>query len=289
MPVFERGYTHWTPSGLPVDPPWWAIARRGMVAPLQHRGLVLLVVLAWSPALYKGFLIFSKLRAGDMVELIAGKSWSSIAPAGFLTFLDFQQYAAFFFMVLIGARLIADDRRDNGLSLYFSRPLGLTDYVIGKMLIVLGWYFAVTLAPACVLCLFAYLVDPTAAGVNVLLLTPLRLVAYCGFSGVIMSLVLLSFSSLGKRTVFIIVWWTVLIMGTKAVAAVLRNVDAGWLRIVDFTGQFHNVGTLVLAGDTGGNSGATISPWVSLLVCAGWAALSVAILRRQVRPVEVVA
>ena len=32
--------------------------------------------------------------------------------------------------------LIATDRRDNGLSLYFYRPLGLASYLAGKVLII---------------------------------------------------------------------------------------------------------------------------------------------------------
>ncbi len=288
MPVFERGYTHWTTSGLPVDPPWWAIARRGLVAPLQHRIMLLLLFLAWIPAVVKGGIIFFKARAGELLDLVAGNSWTSIEPAGFLAYVEGQRFFVFLFMVLIGARLIATDRRENGLSLYFSRPLGVTDYVVGKVLIVLGWYFAVTLMPACVLCLFAYLIDPSAAGADVLLLTPLRLVLYCGLSGTIMSLVLLSFSSLGKRTVFIVVWWTVLYMGSEAVGLVLKIAGLSWLQIVDFAGQFQNAGTLLFPGGTTEEPDITVSPWISLMVCAGWAALAIAILRRQIRPVEVV-
>ena len=33
MPVHERGYTHWNPSGARVDPPWLVIARRGLLPP----------------------------------------------------------------------------------------------------------------------------------------------------------------------------------------------------------------------------------------------------------------
>ena len=31
MPVYDRGYTHWEPSGRPSYPAWWVIARRGIV------------------------------------------------------------------------------------------------------------------------------------------------------------------------------------------------------------------------------------------------------------------
>lgn len=289
MPVFERGYTHWTPSGLPVDPPWWVIARRGLAAPLQQRGMLFLLFLAWVPAIIKGGYIFVHARAGDLLDLVAGSRWRSIEPAGFLTFVEGQRFFVFLFLVLVGARLIATDRRENGMSLYFSRPLGVTEYVAGKVLTILGWYLAVTMLPACLLCLFAYLVDPAAGGLNLLLLTPLRLMVYCGFTGTVLSLVLLSFSSLGKRTMFIVVWWTVLYIGGTTVAKVLGLVGADWVQIVDFAGQFQNAGTLILPGGDPQEAPLSLSPWLSLAICLGWAALAAAILRRQIRPVEVVA
>ena len=56
----------------------------------------------------------------------------------------------FVLLAIIGAGLIATDRRENGLSLYFSRPLGLLDYIGGKALtIVVFFYCLVTLAPVC--------------------------------------------------------------------------------------------------------------------------------------------
>ncbi len=284
MPVYERGYTHWTPSGLAADPPWWAIARRGLVAPLQRRAFLFLVFMSWIPAIVKGGIIYFKAKAGQILDLAAGSAWTSIAPGGFLSYVESQRFFVFLFTALVGASLIARDRRENGLSLYFSRPLGVSSYVAGKGLVILGWYLAVTLVPAWVLCIFAYLVDPTATGVQVLLLTPLRLLVYCLASGVIVSLVLLAFSSLGKRTIFIVVWWTVLYMGSEAVGNLFSLVGVKSMQIVNFGGQFHNAGTLLFAAPPR----LDVSPWVSLGVCLLWAGGAILVLRKQIRPVEVV-
>jgi len=285
MPVYERGYTHWAASRERVTPPWWVIARRGLLEPLQKRGYLFLLFLAWMPAIVKGAIIYFKARAGDLVDIAAGGEWTSIDPAGFLAFVDGQRFFAFLFTTLIGARLMAMDRRENGLALYFSRPLSRVDYVAGKTLIVLGWYLAVTVAPAWILCLFAYLVDPAAAGADLLLLTPLRLAVFGLIGGTGISLVLLAFSAMGTRTIFIVVWWTVLYMGTDAIGAIFAAVGVPRLQVVNFAGQFSNAATGLFAAAPRFSA---IPPWVSLLICGGWAAVAIAILRRRIRPVEVV-
>lgn len=283
MPVYDRGYTHWEPSGRHSLPAWLIIARRGIIEPLKKRWLLLLVLAAWVPAIVKGGIIYFKLKAGDMVDLVGG-DWTSIEPAGFLNYLDKQHFFVFVIMAVVGAGLVATDRRDNGLSLYFSRPLDLKGYVAGKVSILLVFYSLVTLLPAVTLCVFAYLVAPEATGPELLLLTPLRLLVYCLLTGTSMALVLLAFSSMGKRSIFVMVWWAVMVMGTKTLAAIAAALDRGSLQVLDFMAQYDNAGT-VLFGD---GQHLEVSRWVSLAAILFWTGLALWTLRRRIRPVEVV-
>ncbi len=284
MPVHERGYTHWQPSGLRADPPWWVIARHGLTAPLHKRGNLALLVLAWIPALVMGVQIYIKVKAGQLAELAAGVGWGDISAAGFLTFVDRQDFFVFLVIAILGAGLVARDRQDNGLSLYFSRPLSLADYLAGKGLVILGGYLAVTLAPALLLCLFAYLVEPAALGLELLLLTPLRLAVLTGLTGAALALVMLAFSSLGTRPVLVIVWWAVLCLGGDAVGNIGESVGADVLQYANFLDHWENAGSLLM----GGGARLPISPWGSLAVCVAVTAAAVAVLRARVRPVEVV-
>ncbi len=283
MPVYDRGYTHWEPSGGRALPAWLVIARRGIIEPLKRRMLLLLLVLAWLPAFGKGVVIYLKLRAGELTDLIGG-DWSSIDAGGFLSFLEWQRFFVFTFLAIIGAGLIASDRRDNGLSLYFSRPLDLPSYVGGKTLIILFYYFMVTLFPVYALCLFSYLIAPDATGMSMLLLTPLRATLYCALSGISMALVLLSFSSMGTRSIFVMVWWTILIWGTEAIGAIARGLGKNSFEALNFLGQYHNAGSLLFGADPS----LGINPWISLVVVTVWTALAVFVLRKNIRPVEVV-
>jgi len=284
MPVYDRGYTHWEPSGRRAWPAWWVIARRGIGAGLKHKGVLFMALVSLVPAVVKGTIIYFSLKAGELTRLLGG-GWTSIEPEGFLRFLEMQRFAVFAVMAVVGAGLIAQDRRDNGLSLYFSRPLGLRDYLAGKALIVVFFYCLLTLIPVWLLCVFAYLIAPEATGLQLLLLTPLRAAIYCLLTGVSMGLVLLAFSSMGKRTIFVMVWWTILVMGSEAIGGIARGLGKDSFEAVNFLGQYHNAGALIF----GAGPRLGVSQPVSVLVVVLWTAFAVAVLRRRIRPVEVVA
>ena len=283
MPVYDRGYTNWDPPNERTWPAWWVIAKRGIAEPLKRRWLLMLVILAWGPAFGKGVAIYFKLKAGDIADLLGG-DWVSIDPAGFLSFLETQRFFVFAILAIIGAGLIATDRRDNGLSLYFSRPLGLKDYVGGKAAIILFYYFMVTLFPALALCLYSYLIAPDANSMDLLLFTPLRILIFCTATGLSISLVLLAFSSLGTRSIFVMVWWTIMVMGTEVISAFADVFNKGGIQVVNFLGQYHNAGSLVF----GSAARLDVSPWLSLVVALGWTAAAIAVLRWRIKPVEVV-
>lgn len=81
-----------------------------------------------------------------------------IDAAFFATFLSVQAAIAFVLALIVAPPLLARDLANNGLALYFSRPLGRADYVLGKMAAPLLLLSAVTWAPGLLLfALQAYL------------------------------------------------------------------------------------------------------------------------------------
>ena len=284
MPVHERGYTHWSPSGLRADPPWLVIARRGLRPTLKRRWPLLLCFAALVPAIAKGAIIFVNVRAGGMLGQFMGTGWSSVSPEGSLTFIEVQRFFVFLATLILGAGLIARDKQDNGLSLYFSRPISLADYLGGKTLVVLAGYLTVTLAPCLLLCLFAYLIDPATAGLETLLLTPLRLGVVTVFTGIGLALVLLAFSALATRTVLVVVWWAVLCLGGEVVGTIGDALGLDSFQYLNFLGHWHNAASLVM----GGGAQLPIPQLASLLICLGLIAGALAVLRQRIKPVEVV-
>lgn len=281
MPVYERGYRGWERSQRRAAPAWWAIARRGIAEPLKRRGFLFLLVVAWVPAIVKGGILYFTYKMGELSKLVGGQ-WTDISAAGFRSYLEWQTPWVLIILAIVGSGLITRDREDNGLALYFARPLGLGDYVLGKGLITLFYYFAVTLLPVWALCLFGYLSTQGATGLEMLVAIPLRALVYCTLAGTSFSLVLLALSSMGTRTVFVALWW-VLLFATEGLADIMAMFRPE-LRILDFAGQHLNMGALFLGGS--GMDG--VSPWVSLAVVLALIAAGLGVLRARVKPVEVV-
>ncbi len=277
MPVYERGYRRWERSGNRPTPAWWAMARRGITSHLKKRGFLLLLAAAWVPAVVKGgFIYFS-----DVTRLL-GTSWSDVTPAGFLEFLVWQSPFVLIVTAVVGSGLITRDREENGLALYFSRPLTLRDYIAGKAAIIIFFHWAVTLFPLVVLSLFGYAVTHEATGSDLLVWIPLRGLLFCSLSAISMALVLLALSAMGRRTVFVALWWILLVAGSETIAEIMGQFRP-WLKIVDFAEQYLNAGApLFGVARLDG-----VSPLSSLALVIGYTLLAVLILRRRIRPVEV--
>jgi len=289
MPVYERGYKHWEPSGRKALPPWWAIARRGIAGPLKRRGFLFLLMVAWVPAIVKGGILYFTFKAGQLFDAgqlvrLVGGNWASIEAPGFFAFLTWQKYFVLIFLTIVGTRLISKDRQENGLALYFARPLGLVDYVAGKVIIIMFYYFMVTLFPVYALAVFGYLVTAGATGMEMLVLIPLRATLFCSLAGLSLSLILLSLSSLGHRAVFITVGWVLIYLGSEQIANLMTLFGNRWMRIVDFPAQYFQAGALLFDA----NPPHPISPWGSFFVLLVYTALACLILKQRIRPVEVV-
>ena len=285
MPVYDRGYRHWSPSGRRPAPVWWVIARRGIVAPLRNRGFLALLIAAWIPAVVKGTMVFVAYKLGNLAKLVGG-GWASYDPPAFLGYVNSWPVRLLVMVTaaIAGAHLISRDREENGLALYFARPLTLRDYVLGKGLIILVFYFAVTLAPALVLALFSYLALNGTPGLELLLLTPLRLILYCTITGCSLALALLALSASGRRTVFVVIAWVLLFAGTQTVAKIFSLFGGPYAHIIDFPGQYEHAGSILF----GAKPRLEYSPAVSWLLVLAYTGLAWWTLRRRIRPVEVV-
>jgi ABC-type transport system involved in multi-copper enzyme maturation permease subunit len=72
----------------------------------------------------------------------------------FQTFVNLQAGFAFFVALLVGPPLVARDLRNNALPLYLCRPFSRTEYVLGKMSVLLILLSAMTWIPQLLLFLF---------------------------------------------------------------------------------------------------------------------------------------
>ncbi|NJL27427.1 MAG: hypothetical protein HC897_05800 [Thermoanaerobaculia bacterium] len=149
MAVYEHGYRRYQGA---VTAAW----QRLLILPhyaykdaFQSKFLVMFFALGFVPPLVGSVLIYlhDNLDAMKILEIDLDKLFT-IGPAFFGTFLEIQtQFFAFFLTMFIGPGLISRDLANNGLALYFSRPLSRTEYVIGKLLVLVILLSLVTWVP----------------------------------------------------------------------------------------------------------------------------------------------
>jgi len=150
VPIYEEIYRPWH-GRLEARPrTWWIISRTG-ASLLWKRAMILLLILAALPFLVRLGQIYAATRLADFPQLADVVRDLVIDEQFFSAFLQGQTFFLILMMVLSGAGLIANDRRFRALQIYFSKPVGFGDYILGKFL-TLGWYGAlITLAPGLVL------------------------------------------------------------------------------------------------------------------------------------------
>jgi len=148
-----------------------------------------------------------------------------------------QSWLCFLLALFVGPALIAPDLRNNGLPLYLSRPFSRTEYVLGKMTVLVALMSLITWVPGLLLFLFqAYLEGAGWLGDN------LR-IGFAIFAGswawiLVVSLVALAISGVGE------------VEAGGAHLAADRLLRAHRLRAGPQRGARHLVGVPAVAGRT---------------------------------------
>jgi ABC-2 type transport system permease protein len=153
MAVYRRGYQRY--QG-PIGGRW----ARFMVLPrfawrrlFRQRLVLLLIVIALIYPLWCAAFIYLSNHA-DLLKVFGPAQVQSFFKVGgnlFVWFMNSQAVFAVFLAALSGPGLIAPDLANNGLPLYFSRPLSRADYVLGRLITLLGMLSLVTWIPGLLL------------------------------------------------------------------------------------------------------------------------------------------
>src|SRR5205814_2616416 len=77
----------------------------------------------------------------------------------FQTFIEIQGWIGFFVALLVGPQQVARDLPNNGLPLYLCRPFSRSEYVVGKMSIVIILLSSITWVPGLILFLLQSYLD----------------------------------------------------------------------------------------------------------------------------------
>src|ERR1044072_837349 len=143
MAVYEQTYKPYTGKLTPEWSRFLIIPRHAFRAVFKSKLFVAFFVLCFLPVLVEAVLIYLRHNATALTIMkLNDRNLFVIDGSFFQTFVYIQGLFAFFVGLLVGPPLVSRDLRNNALPLYLCRPFSRTEYVVGKMsvlLILLSW------------------------------------------------------------------------------------------------------------------------------------------------------
>lgn len=278
MPIHDQSYRRYKGERESARSAWTVIAINGIMGFLKRRAFIGVLLLAWMPFIVRAVQIYIAANFPQATML-------AMKPETFRAFFDQQSLFVFFMTIYIGAGLIANDRRANALQIYLSKPLTRAEYIAGKMAILVVFLLLVTWVPAMLLLLLQALFAGTFAFVrdNIFLVPAITVFSLIQVFAAAFSM--LALSSLSNSSRFVAVLYAGLVLFTRAMFEAMRGItgtsSVSWL---SFTASLEQIGDLLfrqrLSFDT--------PVAVSFLVVVGLIVVSISVLERRVRGVEVV-
>jgi ABC-2 type transport system permease protein len=278
VPIHDQSYRRYAGSKEAPGRAWSVIAIAGIRTMLRRRMFLGLLLFAWIPF---------TVRAVQIYVAANFPQASMLAPTAdtFREFIDQQGVFVFFVTIYVGAGLIANDRRANALQIYLSKPLMRAEYIAGKFATLATFLLLVTWLPGILLLVLQILFAGsfTFARQNAFLFPAITVASF--LQVIVASFAMLALSSLSKSSRYVGILYAGAMFFSEAVFAVLRLILGGtgssWISFPANLAQVIDViFRLRPRYDT---------PWiVSLLALAGLIAVSISVLERRVRGVEVV-
>ena len=281
MPIYEETYHSW--DGRLEDRPltWWLIARTG-VRLLWKKSMFFLLFVSYIPFYARAVQIYLVTRMGDQVRISDLTDRFQVNPKFFVDFLNGQYFFFLLILILVGAGLIANDKKFKAFSIYFSKPVGFWDYVGGKWMI-LGFYGSlVTLVPGLLLFLMRVLLAQDSVFLKTHFWILPALIGFVLIQLLVLGGGVLAVSSAAKGSRSAAIFFFVLIMFPEAFRQFLYRIPE--VGLVSMNADLRQLSAF-LFGLEPPHDFSVVLAWLALIVVAG---LSVAVLKKKVRPTEVV-
>jgi ABC-type transport system involved in multi-copper enzyme maturation permease subunit len=159
MAVYEHTYKQFSGKLTPEWSRFLVIPRHAFRDVFKSKLFTAFFVVCFVPLLIEAILIYLHHNVNALAILkVDIRELIPIDASFFQTFVNLQASLAFFVTLLVGPPLVARDLRNNALPLYLCRPFTRTEYVMGKMSVLLILLSAMTWIPQLLLFLFqAYL------------------------------------------------------------------------------------------------------------------------------------
>jgi ABC-type transport system involved in multi-copper enzyme maturation permease subunit len=278
MPIHDQSYRRYRGGRAIPGQAWMVIARAGIMTMIRKRIFLGLLIVAWIPFVVRAVIIYATVNYPQV---------AMFAPTAetFREFLGQQDFFVFIVTIYAGAGLIANDRRANALQIYLSKPLMRSEYIAGKAAILFSFLLFVTLVPAILLLLLQVMFAGSFEFLrkNLFLFPAITVAAL--LQTLLATFTMLALSSLSKSSRYVGILYAGVLFFTGAIyvamLAITGSTRLSWLSLGANLMQVVDVIFRLKPRYA--------TPWpVSLVVILGLIALSLSILERRVRGIEVV-
>jgi ABC-type transport system involved in multi-copper enzyme maturation permease subunit len=279
MPIHDQSYRRYAGQRAALGRSWTVIARAGIMNMLRKRLFILLLIAGWVPFLVYAVLVYFSVYYPQTAQ------WFTPDAKMFRGFFERQEFFVFVLTIYVGAGLIANDRRANALQIYLSKPLLRAEYIAGKAAVLFVFIMLVTWLPAILLVFLQVMFSGSLQFLSShLFLLPAITVASV-LQALLASCTMLALSSLSKSSRYVAILYTGILFFTAAIFgamyAITGSSGVSWLSVGSNLTQVLDV----IFRQTPRYA----TPWqVSLVVVLGLIALSISVLERRVRGVEIV-
>ncbi len=155
MAVYEQSYKRYAGRLTPEWSRFLIIPRHAYRGVFKSKLFTAFFVICFVPLLVEAILIYLHHNVGALGIMKANvRELIPIDASFFQFFVNLQGGFAFFVALLIGPPLVSRDLRNNALPLYLCRPFSRTEYVLGKMSVILILLSFITWIPQLLLFLF---------------------------------------------------------------------------------------------------------------------------------------
>ncbi len=278
MPIHDQSYRRYTGVREAPGTAWLVITVTGIRTALSKKLFLGVMLFAWAQFLVRAVIFYLSANFPNL---------DILAPSveTFRQFLDLQELFVLIVTVYVGSGLIANDRRSNALQIYLSKPLSRAEYVVGKLGILLFFLLMVTLLPAMALLFVQMMFSGSLTFVRENLFLIPAITLYALVEVLLASFTMLALSSLSTSARFTAILYFGAIVFTGALFTILRGITSSTaLAWLSFRANLEQIGDVIFRLQPRFDS----SWLLSVLVVAALIGLSIVVLERRVRGVEVV-
>ncbi|MFZ0061564.1 MAG: hypothetical protein WAL47_05960 [Pyrinomonadaceae bacterium] len=155
MAVYDHSYKNYAGTLTPEWNRFLIIPRHAFRDVFKSKLFTAFFAICFIPLLVEAILIYLHHNVNALAIMrVNVRELIPIDASFFQTFVNLQGGFAFFVTLLVGPPLVSRDLRNNALPLYLCRPFSRTEYVAGKMSVVLILLSAMTWVPQLLLFLF---------------------------------------------------------------------------------------------------------------------------------------